>query len=291
MAIYWLGTDDAGFYHWDRHKNTFKSYKPQRTSSSPTYHNIHALLQDGDKLYIGMYMGGLDIMNLNTGKFKNYQVGNSAWSLYASGIYTLYKDSHQQIWIGTTSGLNKYIPETDDFERIYEVHPADISYIMEDKKGHLWVCSLNKGIFQLDRQKQKWEHFYWKMGENEAAAIPTNKNHHSMYRRERKICGWELMGADYSNTMIKSNTFVKVALPENIRVIYKIIAAKNELWLTTSNGMYCYQPTNGNIKTYNKYDGLQENQFLPNSGIQLSDGTILPAESTGSMNSIRKNDA
>lgn len=37
--------------------------------------------------------------------------------------------------MGTTNGLNKYIPETDDFERIYEVHPADVSYIMEDKKG------------------------------------------------------------------------------------------------------------------------------------------------------------
>ena len=30
----------------------------------------------------------------------------------------------------------------------------------------------------------------------------------------------------------------------------------------------------GSIKIYNKLDGLQENQFLPNSGIQLADGTI-----------------
>ena len=49
--------------------------------SGPTYHNIHALLQDGDKLYIGMYMGGLDIMDLKTGKFKNYKFGSSSRSL------------------------------------------------------------------------------------------------------------------------------------------------------------------------------------------------------------------
>ena len=126
----WLGTDDAGFFYWDRKKNTFKSYKPQHSVSGPTYHNIHALLQDGDKLYIGMYMGGLDIMDLKTGKFKNYKFGSSSRSLYASGIYALYKDSAQCLWVGTTNGLNKYIPETDDFERIYEVHPADVSYIM-----------------------------------------------------------------------------------------------------------------------------------------------------------------
>lgn len=40
----WLGTDDAGFFYWDRKKNTFKSYKPQHSVSGPTYHNIHALL-------------------------------------------------------------------------------------------------------------------------------------------------------------------------------------------------------------------------------------------------------
>ena len=93
----WLGTDDAGFFYWDRKKNTFKSYKPQHSVSGPTYHNIHALLQDGDNLYIGMYMGGLDIMDLKTGKFKNYKFGTSSRSLYASGIYALYKDSAQRL--------------------------------------------------------------------------------------------------------------------------------------------------------------------------------------------------
>lgn len=270
----WLGTDDAGFFYWDRLKNTFKSYKPEFTSSSPTYHNIHALLQDGDKLFIGMYMGGLDIMDLKTGKFKNYQFGNSARSLYASGIYALYKDSYKQLWVGTTSGLNKYIPETDDFERIYEVHPADISYIMEDKKGHLWVCSLNNGVYRLDQQTQKWEHFFWRVGKGEKpGVIPTNKIITACLDKKENL--W--LGTDGCGLLKydgRSDEFVKVDLPENIRVIYKIIAGENELWLTTSNGMYCYQPSNGNVKVYNKYDGLQENEFLPNSGIQLSDGTI-----------------
>lgn len=39
--------------------------------------------------------------------------------------------------------------------------------------------------------------------------------------------------------------------------------------------MYCYQPLTSSLKFYNKKDGLQENLFLPNSGIQLSDGTIM----------------
>lgn len=270
----WLGTDDAGFFYWDRKRNTFKSYKPQHSASGPTYHNIHALLQDADKLYIGMYMGGLDIMDLKTGKFKNYKFGSSSRSLYASGIYALYKDSNQHLWVGTTNGLNKYVPETDDFERIYEVHPADVSYIMEDKKGYLWVCSLNQGVFRLNGKTQKWEHFSSQSEEEgKQAVIPSNKVITACLDEKGNLwfgtdgCG--LLKYDY-----KKNIFEKVVLPENIRVVYKIIAANNELWLTTSNGMYCYRPKNGDIKIYNKQDGLQDNQFLPNSGIQLSDGTI-----------------
>lgn len=270
----WIGTDDAGFFYWDRKKQTFKSYKPQHADSGPTYHNIHALLQDGDKLFVGMYMGGLDILDLKTGKFKNYQFGHSSRSLYASGIYALYKDSYQQLWVGTTSGLNKYKVETDDFERIYEVHPADISYIMEDKKRYLWVCSLNRGVYRLDQKTQKWDHFMLQpKEENGADVIPTNKVITACSDEKENLwlgtdgCG--LLKYDYEN-----GRFTKVALPENIRVIHKILADKDELWLTTSNGMFCYRPEDGKIKIYNKNDGLQENQFLPNSGIQLSDGTI-----------------
>lgn len=270
----WLGTDDGGFFYWDRKRNTFKSYKPQHSASGPTYHNIHALLQDDGKLYIGMYMGGLDILDLKTGKFKNYKFGSSSRSLYASGIYALYKDSNQHLWVGTTNGLNKYVPETDDFERIYEVHPADVSCIMEDKRGYLWVCSLNQGVFRLNGKTQKWEHFSSQsQEEGKQAAIPSNKVITACLDEKGNLwfgtdgCG--LLKYDY-----KKNIFEKVVLPENIRVVYKIIGANNELWLTTSNGMYCYRSENGDLKIYNKQDGLQDNQFLPNSGMQLSDGTI-----------------
>lgn len=69
---------------------------------------------------------------------------------------------------GTTNGLNKYIPETDDFERIYEVHPADVSYIMEDKKGYLWVCSLNQGIFRLIGKHKNGNIFLYERGRGES---------------------------------------------------------------------------------------------------------------------------
>lgn len=271
----WIGSDDDGFYHWDRVKNHFTTYNIKRQGSfKPSYHNIHALLQDDDKLYIGMYLGGLDILDLKTGEYTNHKSGKSINSLYASGVYALYKDSLQQIWVGTNGGLNKYRPHSDDFERVNDVYPADVSYIIEDKSNNLWVCSFDNGIFRYDKTTNNWHHYADKEDDSSyTSPIPTNKIITAEVAWDGTLWvgtdGDGLLKFDYDNLV-----FNKVDLPPYIRVIQKIIAHGTELWITTSNGMYCYNPLNGMINGYNKYDGLQENQFLPNSGLRLSDGTI-----------------
>lgn len=269
----WIGTDDAGFFYWNRQNQTFQAYRPLEGRQGPAYHNIHALLQDGDKLFIGMFMGGLDILDLRTGVFRNYKSATSPRSLYSSEIYALYKDSSQRIWIGTTAGLNRYNPKTDDFERIYELHGADISYIFEDKEQNLWVCSLNQGVFCLNHQTGKWMHYFHQI-KGKDGKLPTNQIITGCLDMQGVIWlgtdGDGLLRYDRGKEM-----FVHEDLPDYIRVVYKILPDRDKLWFTTNNGMYCYQPLASSLKFYNKQDGLQENLFLPNSGIQLPDGTIM----------------
>ncbi|HJH63228.1 MAG TPA: ATP-binding protein [Bacteroides mediterraneensis] len=269
----WIGTDDAGFFYWDRHKQIFRAYQPLKGKSGPTYHNIHALLQDGDKLFVGMYMGGLDILDLRTGVFKNYKSDTSPHSLYSSEIYALYKDSRQKIWVGTTSGLNVYKPQSDDFERIYELHGASISYIFEDSQQNLWVCSLNRGVYCLNHRTGKWIHYFHQV-KDERGTLPTNQIITGCLDMQGEL--W--LGTDGDGLLRydrKKDLFVRENLPAHIRVVYKILPDKDKLWFTTNNGMFCYQSQTSSLKFYNKKDGLQENLFLPNSGIQLSDGTIM----------------
>lgn len=271
----WIGSDDDGFYHWNREKEQFTSYNIKRQGkTNSSYHNIHALLQDKDKLYIGMYLGGLDILNLKTGEYINHKAGKSTNSLYASGVYALYKDSLNQIWVGTNGGLNKYRGESNDFERINDVYPADVSDIIEDKRGYLWACSFDNGVYRYDKKSNNWIHFIDdEENSSHNSSIPTNK----IITAEVAPDGSLWLGSDGSGLLkydYDKEAFTKVDLPDYIRVVQKIIAHGTELWLTTSNGMYCYNPFNGMINRYNKYDGLQENQFLPNSGLRLSDGTI-----------------
>ena len=270
----WIGSDDAGFFLWNRKDNSFKSFN-KSPDSGLTYHNTHALLQDGNKLFIGMYMGGLDILDLSTSKFKNYKGGQEANSLYSSSIYALFKDSRGEIWIGTTRGLNRYRKDSDDFERIFDLNHADVEYIFEDKAGFIYACSLNQGLFRFNPRNGKWKQF----------STPSEKNNYDCGLPTDKI----VTGAQDSKGNLWFGTdgyglfrfmpddmhFERASLPSSIRVINKIIPEGDNLWITTSNGLYCYTPESGKIQAFNRTSGLQDNLFMPNSGIQLKDGSIL----------------
>lgn len=263
----WLGTDDAGLYYWDREKNEFISYQ-----TKVTYENIHALLWDKDHLYVGMYMGGLDVLNLKTGKIKNYNTNGSSHSLYSSGVYALYKDIYGVLWVGTSLGLNCYNPLSDDFTRIEQMRSADVTHILEDVKGFLWVMTLNKGIFRLDRKTNLWENYLY--DSNMSNGLPSNKIVTAAIDEEQKLwIGTDGKGLCYFD--YDKNIFIPVPLtgaPSD--VIYKIIPDHNTLWLSTSNGLLCYYPEQNSWKVYTKYDGLQDDQFSPNGGIKMSDGTL-----------------
>nr|QIM10891.1 hybrid sensor histidine kinase/response regulator [uncultured Muribaculaceae bacterium] len=270
----WIGSDDAGFFLWNRKDNSFKSFN-NSSDAGLTYHNTHALLQDGDKLFIGMYMGGLDILDLSTYGFKNYKGGQDANSLYSSSIYALFRDSRGNIWIGTTKGLNKYRRDTDDFERVFDLNHADVEYIFEDSSGHIYACSLNQGLFRMDPENGKWTQFTTQSEKySKDCGLPTYKISTGAEDRDGNLWfgtdGWGLL-----RFLPEKQHFERAPLPPSIRVVNKIIPEGENLWLTTSNGLYCYTPRTGKIQTFKRDSGLQDNLFLPNSGIKLSDGTIL----------------
>lgn len=79
----------------------------------------------------------------------------------------------------------------------------------------------------------------------------------------------------------ENSRFVQVETGCDIRVDYKIMQQDDGLWLTTSDGLFCYHPESGITRRYNREDGLQDNQFQPNSGIALADGTLLVGDING----------
>ena len=268
----WIGTDDAGISYWNRASGYFTNYQFEQGDCALTYHNVHALLREKDYLWIGMYMGGLDRLDLKSGKFTNYKPDGTDCSLYSDGVYSLYKDSDGVLWVGTSGGLNRYDRETDKFLRVKEIGGVDVTHLLEDQYGFLWATTSGNGVYRLSKKTGEWRHYVQLL--DDKYTLPTNK----IITVTADTRGRLWLGTDGEGICrydYKADRMVRYdcsAFPS--KVIHKIIADNDFLWISSSNGLIKFQPEEKRIKNYNKYDGLQGNQFSPNAGIKMSDGTI-----------------
>ena len=75
----------------------------------------------------------------------------------------------------------------------------------------------------------------------------------------------------------ETETFTSYNLADGLPndVVYQIVEDKEGLfWLTTNNGLVCFQPTTGAMKVYTTSNGLLGDQFNYRSSFETEDGTI-----------------
>ena len=270
----WIGTEDGGLNFFNTTNKTFKSFINPSVKRGLSYRNVHSLMQDGDNLWIGMFAGGLDVLNTKTGKFKHYTSTNDIQTLNDDNIFSIYKDITGTIWVGTINGLNRYIPETDSFERIGEPLLNTFVYdIIQDHTGLLWVGSTGRGLFCYNPQTKTWKHF--EHNASDAGSLPHNKVI-ALYQDEKKRLWIGTEGGGLAQYIYETKKFktynTSNGLPNN--VIYAIVSDRDYLWLSSNRGLSRFNPETREIKTFTKADGLQGNQFNFKSGYKARNGKI-----------------
>src|SRR5690606_1819175 len=69
----WFGTEGGGLYCFNENKRNIRGYfHDPNNKNSLKYNNVKTLLSQDNYLWIGMYKGGVDRLDLSTGRFKNY---------------------------------------------------------------------------------------------------------------------------------------------------------------------------------------------------------------------------
>ncbi|GJM36106.1 MAG: hypothetical protein DHS20C18_51070 [Saprospiraceae bacterium] len=84
-------------------------------------------------------------------------------------IIKVYLDQRQQIWICTASGLNRYLPESDNFKSYKEAGLVDkrINDILQDRQGTYWLAVANKGLARFDPDRNQLEYVTFILAENQ----------------------------------------------------------------------------------------------------------------------------
>ena len=272
----WIGTDDGGLNYFNVKAEKFENFKPDKSTNSLSHHNIHALCVDDDKLWIGTYTGGLNVMDLNTRRFKHYFSAESdSTSLFSNSIYAILKDSHKNIWVGTTSGINIYDRANDDFIRIKYSDEMIVDILEADKR--IWFATIGHGLYTYDLETREWKNYRFDASDL-SSLISDNVTCLHVDEHDNLWLGTNSGLCKYDK---EKDAFVSILANLQSNFISNIFSDYGYLWIATTSGLVRYEPDFGKTIHYTKGDGLLSDHFTMKSGIRTSVGRIYLGTATG----------
>jgi ligand-binding sensor domain-containing protein len=274
----WLGTPGKGL-----NRVTPQGVQKFSTQNGLTHDLILSIAQRGDDIFVGTG-NGLNKINLSTLKIEpNY---NERIGVKEEVIYSLFKDSKDNIWIGSVNGtLQKLTSEGEliTYQLKNQLINAEIVFGMEDSKGVLWFGTYGNGFFSIDAE-DKIQHFQI----------------HDIAPGKMAACIWEDPEGDLwigttDGLISYSNGALRIFGVKNglqFETIYKIIPDESGLlWFSGNLGLQNVatkdllrlKKSEGNnfkiaFTLFDKSDGLPNNEFnggFHPAGWKLATGKIL----------------
>lgn len=269
----WVATEDAGINCKNVHTGNYENYQPQPAKRSLTHTNIHGLIADKTKLWVGTYAHGIDVMDIPSRKFiKHYPVGQGPNSLKSNIIVNMKKTKDGQILVATSKGLFEYDEKTDQFIFVPQF-PSQyrIQCISEGHDGTIWAGYVYGGAYYYNPKNQT-------SGNIKLDTLLNSERNaiNDIYEDSNSDLWFATMDGviKYNrkdSSITQYNT--KKGMPSN--VTFRILPDENgKLWISTTNGLVCLNPQTDEINTYTKHNGLITNQFNYNSGFKADNGDL-----------------
>lgn len=162
----WFGTQD-GLNRYDGYSITVLKHNPL-DSNSLSNNFIYSLYEDHQGiLWVGTNGGGLDAIDLHTGKISHYVSKlDVPTSLSNNNVRCVYEDRDGLIWAGTDEGLNCLDRKTGRFKRFLNDpnDPATISNngawcLNETADGTIWVGTYGGGLNAYNKKTGIFRHY------------------------------------------------------------------------------------------------------------------------------------
>lgn len=169
----WFGTQD-GLNKFNGHEMV--PYKHDPSDSNSLSNNwIECLFEDSKgTIWVGTHSGGLNAVNPFLNKVTRFENDSkNSTSLSGNQVKCIYEDKNGTYWVGTTYGLNSFNGKVNNFQKylpaqagIHEsedtmsINGFNVEAIYEDKKGQLWIGTLDGGLNLFDRNRKTFT-CYW----------------------------------------------------------------------------------------------------------------------------------
>ncbi|MBS1664149.1 MAG: response regulator [Bacteroidetes bacterium] len=270
----WIGTEDAGLNKIDAGTGLFHHFVPTGQKGSIAYYNIHALLPDGDRLWIGSFLHGLDVMDIPSGTVvKHYSGSGGKYGFSNEFIYSLAKTREGIVLAGTSAGLYSYNEGADHFELANWVPAHDfVTAIYPDSKGGIWVGTFREGVFYRSAggsvvNLRKTDDEDRGLTSDRINGIFEDSRGLFWITSENGLCCY-----DPAKGSVRKYTTLN-GLPGN--VTYKVLEDdRGDIWVSTSKGLVNLNRKTGAIRVYTKSNGLLSDQFNYSSAFKDEAGNM-----------------
>lgn len=259
----WIGTEDAGLNIMNG-DGLFSSVLQKAK-------NVHALMNDNGKMWVGTFSDGLFTIDTRSGNVC--RISHSATGKKGDdNIYSIFKDSKENVWVGTRTGLERYDSASRTLVGHADFIKSQVNDIVETDAGQVLFATIGQGIFALGRDNN-WKHLKSvskKNLEGGKKVICMLNDCDDIVWAGTKGAGVVVLGRDRG--IIKEFS-TDNGLPDD--VVYKLIKARDGgIWGSTNNGLFRIDPLSGSIRTYTHSDGLPGDQFNYKSGFVDQSGNI-----------------
>ncbi|MDR1682201.1 MAG: hypothetical protein LBS25_02270, partial [Candidatus Symbiothrix sp.] len=226
----WIGTRRNGLFKYNPAEKRLEKY--QNNSLPET---IFGLCRDNGNLWMGSY-DGIFRLNIQSGAVKIYNRRDDSSKLRDDRTTKIYKNSLNQILVGTALGLLQYDATKDEFTAIDTFNGIFVDDILEDSRGNMWYATYANGLYKYDRISRQFVNY--KNNPDQDSSIPCNKVI-SLFEDSKQRIWITTFGGGFCR-LNDDDTFsvfdISNGMPSNI--IYKIIEDDNGyFWISSHKGL------------------------------------------------------
>ncbi len=264
----WVGTDGAGLKYWNRKTNQCTNYTANPSDKNSISSNfITSILRDAaGHVWVGTWFGGVNRYNSQQHAFEHFSCINPFTRTEEKNIWVLYEDKQRRLWASTTNNGTLYLFNTaqNRFE-LFDKQLVNMQCLAEDNNGAFWGGNYHS-LVKIDREHKK--HRVYPIGYTVRCI-----------KEDRQGNFW--VGTDGGGLLLFNRTdgsFTRYTdangLPSN-SILRMLEDDKGNLWMSTFNGLACFNTLTKATRSFAQSDGLQSNQFSYKAAGVLRSGEFM----------------
>ncbi|MGL4519789.1 MAG: hybrid sensor histidine kinase/response regulator transcription factor [Phocaeicola sp.] len=134
--------------------------------------NVKQLALVRGNLWVGTDGQGIKIYNRKRERLEDYAIHTAPFDLSDGKIHHILQDKDQNLWLGLFQKGVVFIPRQDNFFQYYghksiyhnPIGKGCIMAIHKDSNKSLWISADNEGIYEVDEQGNRLNHFTPQIG-------------------------------------------------------------------------------------------------------------------------------